>query len=288
MSNSRTLAATDLVTLPRLDARSAYALAQKLATAAAAQKKLPDPFAEPLAELKAARDALGAALGDDLAAAPAAAAGGGPQWEADHQEDLAWIALHDLLAAWARLDGVAPEAAGAAAALAALFPDGLKFIKLPYQQEWSEAETRLARLADGGHDKAIAAVGGKPFLAFLHKAHAAYGEALGITAARAPAAAPEAAVLRDAKATLADAMKEYLLVVAAHRRKKDPKTGALVDALLEPLATWRDAAPPPARSPPPPPVRLRPPPRADAPRPDPDRATAGRSRRPARWRSGNG
>jgi hypothetical protein len=240
---SRSFTAGSLVRLPRLTAVSAARLMTELLSAAAAEKKLPAAIAADRDELESARDALQAELSKRLAAdgeeSPQIAA-------ADRVEDNAFGALADWLAAIARLPAERhPEGAKARAALQAIFPSGLEFLKLRTRDEWQEAETRLKRIEnedlDGVKIRAvIEGLGGKPFLAELAHAHKEYGEVLGITT---PAAASDPPAVREAYEAALEALRGYVLVVSAHVKKSDPHSAARAARLLAPLTTWRDRAP---------------------------------------------
>src|SRR5262249_26481943 len=87
----------NLVQLPALDALAAQTLGSAV-LAEAANKPLPDPVAEAVAELKVAVDALRASAVQHLPTAlhPDARA-------ADTSLDAAWSVLYGLLGAWSRL-----------------------------------------------------------------------------------------------------------------------------------------------------------------------------------------
>ena len=62
----------------------------------------------------------------------------------DQMADTAWRLLHDRLQSYATLPPEQyPEAVRAAEILGALFPTGLSFLALDYQQQWQEAEARI-------------------------------------------------------------------------------------------------------------------------------------------------
>jgi hypothetical protein len=232
---ARSFSANSLVRLPRLSARSAARLLQELLVAASDEKKLPAAIAADRDEMKAAHAELSAELNKRLA-------GEGeepPQVRAaDSVEDNAFGALFDWLSAWARLPG-APMAGEVEAILQAVFPRGLAFLAIRPSDEWQEAELRLNLLKEKGFDTTIVKLGGKPFLDELERAHKAYGEALGITTVKT---SPEAPALREARDAALDAVREYVLRVTAHVRKKDPQTTALAERLLAPLSVWKDRA----------------------------------------------
>ncbi len=232
---SRTYTADSLVALPRMSALSAARLIQELLGAAKAEKKLPAAIAVDQQDLDDAYTALHAELAKRITAEgdmpPVVRA-------ADLVEDNIFGAIHGLLSAWARLPvDKYPLAAEAARAKQTLFPDGLSFITIRPEDEWQEAELRIHLIADKGFDALLIKLGGEPFLLELASAHKAYGEALGITTPKAQAESP---ALREAKGAAVEVLRDYVLRVSAHVRKKDPTTGELAARLLAPLTNWRD------------------------------------------------
>jgi hypothetical protein len=227
-----------LVRLPRLTAVSAARLLRELISAAEAEKKkLPAVIASLRDALVAAYDPLEVELGKRVSGVgeepPVVAA-------ADRVEDNAFGALYDWLSSIVRLPADRhPESAQAQAVLDGVFSGGLEFLKARPANEWQEAEVRLKLIADGGHKSAIEKLGGKPFLDELDVAHKAYGEALGITAAKA---APESPAIREALEAAIDETRAYVIGVVAQIKKKDPETAALAERLLAPLTNWKESA----------------------------------------------
>ncbi len=230
---SRSYSPTNLVVLPRLTALSTARLMAELLNAAAAEQQLPGLIAADCIELQKAREVLLVELGQRLE-------GEEPPGvrPADRAEDNAFGALSDWLLSFARLPASRHAAAAEAKAIHdALFPTGLTFLNIRAADEWQEAETRLRAIKDKGLDATILSLGGKPFLDELHAAHAAYGEALGITAKKP---APEAPRLRAARDAAQEVVRSYVLRVAAHARPSEPATVALTNRLLAPLVGWKD------------------------------------------------
>ena len=238
----RTFTAQDLIQLPSLGAEDAVALVTQLATAATNEGKLAPPIQEALDDLQATSAVLkiemkkrGQSDGVDPAAARAA----------DGVLDRAWSSTEAWLSGWAGLEAHAHVEA-ARGAHRRLFPEGLTFLTKKYKVEWTESEMRLDIIDEEKLDKLFDALGGKAFLKSLRAAHQAYGDALGITCAKA--AVGPAPLVRDAlDATLASA-REYVAQVAGSVRRKKPETEATATRLLAPLASWetsRRAASPP-------------------------------------------
>jgi hypothetical protein len=106
-----------------------------------------------------------------------------------------------------------PEAARAKTAQGRLFPQGLRFLNLPYEEQWAHGQ-RLLEAID--RDAQLAAdveeLVGEAIFAELQAAQKAYGDALGITAVRVtPAAIP----LLDRLAAVRAAIVGYALQIIA-------------------------------------------------------------------------
>jgi len=235
---TRTFTPIDLVALPRLDAASAVTVAQSLITAAHDKKvakaiKKETAITALVSELATERDALQAAFAVAEQASPS-----GQKRDADRREDAAVGAVYDLLSAWARLDGEIPLGTVAAEVRAAVFGTAtLKSItQAPVAQEWAAVDSKLKLIDSAGHAAAIASLGAKPLLDHLRAVHIAYGEVIGATKVLPEVEAP---VVRDRRMALTDTFRDYIIqVTAAARRKVKPLDGAVVDALLRPLAEW--------------------------------------------------
>jgi hypothetical protein len=255
---ARTYASFDLVQLPRLTAEETLALARELETEAKAAGKLPEPVREALEGLVATRAVLGDELLRRHRTAEGASVDPANAREADRRLDHAWGALRDWLSAWGRLEGE-PQAERARGVEARVFPDGLTFLTKPYKAEWSESEMRLSLLKREKLEGAIEGLGGAPFLRSVQRAHRAYGEALHITTSRPEPA--ETADVRSALDATHDALRDYLVQVAAIRRRSKPATVELADRLTRPVTRWssggrgpKKATDEPSPAPAPPPV----------------------------------
>lgn len=232
---SRAFTVEDILTLPRFTGASAAQLLKELLASARAEAGLP-PWLEPdLVDLAEAY----AALPDDLTQShtePGRSLGAAP---ADLAEDNAFIALYEWLSAWARLpEAHHPLASAAQLILAAVFPQGRRFLAIRPSDEWQEADRRLKLIEEQGYGVLVAELGGQPFLDELGRVHEAYGQAL---CQRSDGSGAEASPHREAREAAAEVMRAYVLRVSAHVRPKDPATVALADRLLAPLVRWRDA-----------------------------------------------
>lgn len=230
-----------LVDLPALDSRSAGVLVAQLASAAAEAGRaqpLPDYLARALERVQVAAHALAETQRDRLAA-------GGAEPETvrstDLEVDTGWACLNGFLSAFARLPDQLPQAQQARKLLAVLYPDGLRFTRLPAREEWAESDKRLTLMERDGLAPLIDALGGTPFLEHLRSAHSAYGVALGITAEKP--VEPTAPLLGDQRRDLLGALRSYVLQVVAYGDRDEGGSKALAEHLLRPLAEWQTQHP---------------------------------------------
>ncbi len=243
---------------PVLDAASGISLG--IALLHALPKGAPAPVKAALKRLRARTAALQEAwrAGDAIERSP------DPR-PADRRLDVAWGALFARLDAYANLPENYPRARRAAELEQVVFPAGLSFLKLAYNAEWAESEKRLARI-DEGLAADLVALAGDDFLAEVRAAHAAYGEALGITRAKG---APRASVsMVEPLRAFARALRDYTVKIVGQIELDDPASVAFARAALRPLddlralgAARRARGGPAEPSPPPPP---------DSPVPDPE------------------
>jgi hypothetical protein len=229
---ARSFASLDLVQLPRLDGASAQTLGTEIISTARDQK-LSGPVSEALDELIVAHRALQSAAAQRL---PTTVSEDPARTKAaDIALDASWSALFDLLNAWSKLPGHA-HADLATTLISQIYPEGLKFVLLPYKIEWAESQTRLLLIKDRKLDAGLEQLGAAAFLKRLRDAHKEYGDALGVTtAAKAELATTS---LREALDAFCDALRHYIVCVAASARTKDSKSGELVQALLAPVQRW--------------------------------------------------
>ncbi|MBX3217941.1 MAG: hypothetical protein KF850_38400 [Labilithrix sp.] len=148
--------------------------------------------------------------------------------------DRIWSAFAQRLAASIELGGA--EGAEAARVYGLLFAKGLTFLSLRYGEQWAEGEAILARIGSENLEVTLGHLVGAPFLRELRARQAAYGEALGITKAKAPA--PEAVSLveplREARAALGTFAR--VLIAAVENGDFDE---AAATPMLEPLVALR-------------------------------------------------
>lgn len=237
----RSYSPIDLVTVPRTSANGAMALGASMLTAARDEPALPCAFAQPLERLASEHERLRTSCLHELEARMIEPSG---SVEADRQLDACWASTHAFLLCCARL-GAAPEgaerAARARAVLGRVFPDGLRFLTLPYRVQWAESLTKLDRLAEPEMVEHLRALGGEPFVRVVEASHERYGEALHVT--KCKAAAKARVKRREALEGVLDALRSYALRVANYldEHRGDPEAQRLGHALLEPLVTWKSS-----------------------------------------------
>ena len=158
---------------------------------------------------------------------------------ADAALDGAWSNLYGRLVSYAALPEVEyPGAAKAAALVESLFPDGLSFLRLPYNQQWAESDKRLKQIESEGWKKDIDRLAGPEFLEHLKAAHEEYGAVLGLTrrAADPPEPRPLAELLRE----LRKAIGRYVLRLLA-LEDGDEEANASIRKALRPIDELRAA-----------------------------------------------
>lgn len=156
----------------------------------------------------------------------------------DQAADRSWAALQLRLAGWLELpESEHPEVAEAQALTAKLFADGLRFTQLEYGAQWAEAEARIAWLKGAGQLSVLERLCGKPFVAELVRAHAAYAEMVGTDAKKraVPVSRPDLTQLRKVaqKAILAHQIQLVALLMSGESVRE-------VEQALRPLDDYRD------------------------------------------------
>jgi hypothetical protein len=217
------------------------ALGASMLTAARDEPALPPSFAQPIERLAGEYERLRTSCLHELEARMIEPSG---SVEADRQLDACWASTHAFLMCCAKL-GAAPEgaerAARARAVLGRVFPDGLRFLTLPYRVQWAESLTKLDRLAEPEMVEHMRALGGEPFVRVVEASHERYGAALHVTECRA--AVKDRIKRREALEGVLGALRSYALRVASYldERRDDPEAQRLGHALLGPLATWKSS-----------------------------------------------
>jgi hypothetical protein len=238
---TRTFSPSDLVAVPRTSATSAMALGTALVTAARQEPKLPPLFVPPLKRVEKECEALRTTRQFQREADSIDVSDAG---EIDQQVDSCWSGLHGTLTGMAKF-GAAPEGAERAKmareVIEVVFPDGLRFLNLPYRDQWSESLKRLDRLAEPRMVERTRALGVEPLVEVVRAAHERYGAVLHLTQRKAEVQAQ--AKVREGLERLMAAVRSYVLRVSNYldEHEGDAEAQAIGRALLEPLATWKSA-----------------------------------------------
>ncbi len=238
MNATREYRAETMVRLPTMTGNRCSALCSELSARAdqwlATPQGLPDLITRAKKRLDAAREVLNDALGPEVPADPEAAR------SADQMEDACWSALRSWLEGYVRLAQKGVAGYDDAVSLhRLLFDEGLSFLLLGYEEQWTQSELRLEALVREGYEATIERLGGEVFLDALRDAHAAYGEVLGITE---PSSRPTSPSLQEALQAAGDVIRDYVLKVVAHREPDNPETAEMVEDLLYPLLYWDNTA----------------------------------------------
>jgi hypothetical protein len=234
----RTFSPIDLVTVPRASAASAMALGTATIAAARKQSDLPPVFVVPLGQLEKEHGKLRTSRQYQRGGRAFDAAA----TQADQHVDAGWSGLHGFLTSCTKLSST-PEGVArgqvAREVLEVVFPDGLRFVNLPYREQWAESETKLDRLGEPAIAERIRTLGAEPFVENVRAAHATYGVALHLTEPEADAAPP--VKVREPLDDFWDALRSYVLQIAAYLddHKGDHEAQRLGYALLKPLASWK-------------------------------------------------
>jgi hypothetical protein len=257
----RSYAAQNLIALPRLSAREVVVIITEIKTAARdAQvtlhlKALPAPIQRALDRTLTLQADLDSVLAPQTSEGDTQA-----KRKADRAVDNGWAALFAWLNGWCLLPPERNPHTDEMLALRDLVfgKDGLQFTQLPYKLEWHESKTRLDAIARDGHDKALAKLGGAPFLDHLKEANETYGKVLGITQVL-----PETteADIRSKQLAAMDAMRVFVTRASAHADAEVEGSEALSEKLLAPIVRWEsrpaagdEEAPAPAAAPAPAPT----------------------------------
>lgn len=159
---------------------------------------------------------------------------------ADQATDNAWSALQRRLAAYGQLPvDHYPDAARANELGTVLFPDGLRFLTLPWKTQWAEGDKRLTQIDEGKLGADIDKLAGVHFLAEIRRTHEEYGNALGISTPL-PEAAPTPAV-GEPLVELRRNLKRYALQLIATADEDSEESIHAVVLALAPIDAARPA-----------------------------------------------
>lgn len=227
MSTLAPLSIIDYATSPRVSASSAVSLGIALLTVV--PKPAPQAVRFAATRLRSSVVDLQSAWGRELGEATADTL---PR-DADLRIDRVIRATSMRIEAYALLAPEhVPQAEPARVVSARLFPQGLRFINLPYEEQWAHCQ-RLLEAIDNDEQLAtdLEELVGEPILAELRAAQAAYGDALGITAERA---VPVAVPLLDRLNAVRAAVVGYALQIVA-MQDADPERIADARRALAPI-----------------------------------------------------
>ena len=158
---------------------------------------------------------------------------------ADWRVDRAWSAVHARLTAWGIFGDDDPDRQASATLTERLFPTGLDFLKLSYPAEHAQSERRLRIIEVEELRADLDHLVGEPFMDELLEAHAAYGDALGITKPTEVAEPKE--LLVEPLRMLGDAIVAYSLQIIAFAALSQDNLAQAKRALL-PIDQFRAAA----------------------------------------------
>lgn len=227
---------------PILDVPSAYSLGISLLTVVPAGKLRTATIRQAALGLRESVIFLGDAWTASLKYGPA------DRRAFDVVADASWRSLYYALHSVAMIanDPDDPEAAKLAQQiLARFFPNRLEFTQTPYLSQWAHSD-RLIKDFDAKPEKdegrkhpwakTIDELVKPRHLAFVRRAHAAYGEALNITkeAKQAPGG------VREPKRRVELAIAQYVFALFASHPPADPKNEPLLRKALAPIDELRD------------------------------------------------
>jgi phosphate uptake regulator len=156
--------------------------------------------------------------------------------DVDAAADLIWSSLRDVLESLSRLADHFERAAKAKQLLAAIFPEGVAFLRLPYAEQYVTMDTTLQRIDSEGLAKSLDAVVGPELLQQIRAVHPRYGA---MVARRLKEAAPAASLLDHVRA-LQRTILEYATAVASTVDSDEPATIALARTALRPIDNHRE------------------------------------------------
>lgn len=157
---------------------------------------------------------------------------------ADLRLDRGWAAVHARLTAWTIFPPDDPDHETSRALTERLFPTGLDFLRLPFLAEHAQSERRVKIIESEALRADLDHLVGEVFMDELLAAHAAYGEALGITKATL-ATTPEPAIDEPLR-VLSQAIVAYALQVVAFAAL--PGNLEAARRALQPIDEFRAAA----------------------------------------------
>lgn len=244
----------DLGTLMLELSTTARGVIAEASTAKAAAKRhngaapldVPDRVVEALDDLDAARPPLIDAIRRETPSDTLT-----PEQRAlDLKMNAGWRAVRltfELGAQRATMAGDEAKAVRCRDAIARVLPDGLSFIAFVGRPEYTPSDMHLGVLEGECAALCRSLPGGAETMRELRAIHDAYGRAFFITAP-APAQTETGPGVGESATEAAAATREYVAAVLGTVRRADPRTRALADRLLSPLANYGRPANPSAPS----------------------------------------
>lgn len=232
---------SDFVALPRYSASGAVALGASLLSAYKEEKSsdLPKSVVASAKRLFGSYEALESDFTQHIIdTAPVT----DELRQTDTDVDGCWVSLQTLLSSYSRLPAQGKDQdlkAKAREIQSVVFPDGLKFILLPYKLEWAESQGRLNIIDERGYAGDIEALGGKMILATLRRTHQKYGDLQGLSKVSAPERIVD---LRGKLDTFSNELREYIVKVSATVDRDVDGSDQLAARLLAPVAKWQSTA----------------------------------------------
>ncbi len=132
-----------------------------------------------------------------------------------------------------------PQASRAREVSAILFPDGLTFLRLPFNQEWAESDKRLKQIEVEGLTKSIKDLIGLDFLEQVQRTHEVSGRVLGITK---PSPAAQVRLRGEKLRALRKAMNRYVFNVLGQVDEEDSAMMEMIRDALHPIDAFRAGA----------------------------------------------
>lgn len=238
----RVIDVSEYTRVPQMDVPTTYSLGCKLLSAVPTGTALTDQIRQSALGMREAAIFLRDAWTASLKHGPA------DRRAFDVVADASWRSLYYALYAVSLRSGTPEDDEDAKVAqiiLNRVFADGLSFTQLTYMSQWAHADrliTEIDRVPEADEEPEPAQEPGKALavtidrlvgdrsLAFVRRAHAAYGDALEITKARKHAPAG----VREPKRLLEVAIVQYVITLfAAHPpNSSDEKNEILAKALL--------------------------------------------------------
>jgi hypothetical protein len=224
----RSFSPKNLVRLPHLDANGGLLLGEKLLAAAEAEPQLPESVAIALADVRRRRDFLSRIANERVAATAVVE---NHRKEVHLAEVAAWSALYARITAYGERAKEVEDV---------LFESGLKFLKLPYEVAWMEAERRLGLVEQRKLEDEVRQLAGEGFFEKVRETHRSAGSVLHIT--KPEEIAKSEPRLTEPLIALRSAVREYVVQVIASGSRRVAGAEALAERLLIPLMNWRSIA----------------------------------------------